>query len=52
MHPPYRLLSKSQFLRRLPNVLERVFDVRKSHDIERDGHRVRGFKGINLNQQA
>ncbi len=45
-------LSKSQFLRRLPNVLESAFGVRKSHDIERDGRRVRGFRGINLTQQA
>lgn len=41
-------LSKSRFLRRLPNVLETTFGVRKSHGIERDGRRVRGFRGIGI----
>ena len=45
-------LSKAQFLRRLPAVMGCVFGVRKSHHIERAGGRVRGFKGITLNEQA
>ena len=45
-------LSKSEFLRRLPNVLEIAFNLRKSHDIQRCGSRVRGFKGITVREQA
>ncbi len=45
-------LSKSEFLRRLPGVMAATFDVRKSHDVERGAHRVRGFKGIGLREQA
>jgi hypothetical protein len=39
-------LSRSQFLRRLPEVLETTFDVRKAHNIQRDGHQLRGFRGV------
>jgi len=45
-------LSKSEFLRRLPGAMAAAFDVCKSHDIARGAHRVRGFKGIGLREQA
>ena len=45
-------LSKSEFLRRLPGAMAATFDVCKSHDVERGAHRVRGFKGVGLRQQA
>ena len=47
--PPVR---KAIFLRQLPGAMEAVYDVRKCHNIERAGGRVRGFKGITLNEQA
>ena len=43
-------LSKTEFLRRLPAAMEYVFGVRKSHNIEWDGGRVRGFKGVGLRE--
>jgi hypothetical protein len=47
--PPMR---KATFLRHLPAVIEAVFNVRKSHHIERDGRRVRGFKGLDFRMDA
>ena len=41
-------LSKSEFLRRLPAAMAVVFGARKTHDIERDGHKVRGFRGVGI----
>jgi hypothetical protein len=45
-------LSKSEFLRRLPAVLQAVFDVRKSHAVEREGRHLRGFKGVGIRLDA
>lgn len=45
-------LSKAEFLRRLPTVLETIFGVRKAHNVERDGHRVRGFRGVGIRMDA
>jgi hypothetical protein len=41
-------LSKAEFLRRLPGVMEGLFGALKSHNIEREGHRVRGFRGVGI----
>ena len=41
-------LEKSKFFRRLPTVMRLVHKVRKSHNILREGRRVRGFRGVNL----
>jgi hypothetical protein len=41
-------LSKSDFLRRLPGVMEAGFSARKAHNIERGGRRVRGFRGVTI----
>ncbi len=41
-------VSKSEFLSRLPGVMELAFAVRKSHNVMRDGRRVRGFKGVGI----
>lgn len=45
-------VTKSEFLRRLPGAMAAVFSVRKSHDIEREGQRVRGFRGVGLRVDA
>jgi hypothetical protein len=45
-------LSKSEFLRRLPGVMASTFDVRKSHNIQRSGHRLRGFRGVGVRLDA
>lgn len=39
-------IRQSEFFRRLPPAMESVYNVRKSHNIQRDGRRVRGFRGI------
>lgn len=39
-------LQKSDFFRRLPFALSHVFHIKKSHNIKRDGRRVRGFRGV------
>ena len=41
-------LSKAEFLRRLPGVLELTFGLRKSHNVQRAGRRVRGFRGVGI----
>jgi hypothetical protein len=41
-------LSKSEFLRRLPGVMEAVFGVRKSHNVMRAGRRLRGFRSVTI----
>jgi hypothetical protein len=41
-------LSKAEFLSRLPGVMELTFDLRKSHNIQRAGRRVRGFCGVGI----
>ena len=41
---PY--LQKAEFLRRLPFAINHVFNIKKSHNIIRNGRRVRGFKGL------
>jgi hypothetical protein len=41
-------LPKAEFLRRLPAVMEGLFAALKSHNIERVGHRVRGFRGVGI----
>ena len=45
-------LSKTEFLRRLPGVMEAVFGVRESHNVLRTSGRVRGFRGITVREQA
>jgi hypothetical protein len=44
-------LSKTEFLSRLPGVMESSFGVRKSHNIRRGGQRVRGFRGVGLRME-
>lgn len=39
-------LKKVTFLKQLPGAMERVFGIRRSHNIRREGSRVRGFKGL------
>lgn len=41
-------LGKAEFLRRLPGVMQAVFGVRKSHAVECERRRVRGFKGVGI----
>jgi len=41
-------LTKQVFLRQLSAVMESVFGVRKSHNIERTSRRVRGFRGVGI----
>jgi hypothetical protein len=43
--PPMR---KTIFLRRLPVVMQEIYAARKSHGIQREGRRVRGFKGVGI----
>jgi hypothetical protein len=45
-------LSRPEFLRRLPAVMESLYNVRKSHNIQRSGGRVRGFKGITIREHV
>ena len=45
-------MRKSVFLRQLPSLMESVFHVRKCHAIQRDGHHVRGFRGVGIRQDA
>lgn len=47
--PPMR---KAAFLRRLPGTMAAVFDACKSHDIEREGHRLRGFRAVGIREHA
>jgi len=47
--PPMR---RSAFLRELPTVMEAVFRLRKCHHIERNSHRVRGFRGVGIRMDA
>jgi hypothetical protein len=39
-------LQKAEFLHRLPIALAYVFNIKKSHNIMREGRRVRGFRGV------
>jgi len=41
-------LSKSEFLRRLPGVMEATFGVKKCHNIRRGTQTVRGFKSVTI----
>jgi hypothetical protein len=41
-------LSKAEFLSRLPGIMELTFGTRKSHNIQRAGRRVRGFRGVGI----
>jgi len=45
-------LPKAEFLRRLPAVMEAEFGARKCHNIQRAGHRVRGFHGVGIRLAA
>ena len=45
--PPMR---RTLFLRRLPEVMESVYQTRKSHNIVREGCRVRGFRGVDIRE--
>jgi hypothetical protein len=44
-------MRRTVFLRRLPVVMESIHDVRKSHSVERNGRRVRGFRGVDIGGQ-
>ena len=41
-------LSKAEFFRRLPGVMESAFGVRKCHHIVRSSRCQRGFKGVGI----
>lgn len=41
-------MRKAVFLRRLPSVMDTSYAVRKCHDIQRAGRRLRGFRGIGI----
>jgi hypothetical protein len=45
-------MPKAAFLRRLPAVMEAVFGVRKSHNIQWGGRRVRGFKSVTFREES
>lgn len=39
-------MTKLVFWTRLPIAMERAFGIRRSHNVRREGRRVRGFKGL------
>ena len=39
---------KAEFLRCLPGAMQSVFGAHKCHSIERNGRRLRGFRGVNI----
>jgi hypothetical protein len=41
-------MRQSEFLRRLPAVMEATYGAKKCHSIRRDGHTVRGFRAITI----
>ena len=43
-------LSKAEFLRRIPGVMQASFGVNKCHNIQRDGRAVRGFKSVGIRE--
>jgi hypothetical protein len=43
-----RVLPRAEVFRRLQAVMEALFGSVKSHNIERRGHRVRGFRGVGI----
>lgn len=45
-------LSKEAFLRRLSEAMWTVYGVKKSHNVQRAGQAVRGFKDISVNEYA
>ena len=45
-------ISRSQFLRYLPGVIEVTFGAKKCHAIKREGRSARGFKGIDIRREA
>ena len=45
-------VSKSEFLRRLPGVMEATFGARKCHSIRRAKGIVRGFKGATVREDG
>lgn len=45
-------LSKSEFMRRLPGVMEATFSVKKCHNIRRGAQTVRGFKSVSIAETA
>lgn len=47
--PPMR---KQAFLRLLPSAMAAVFGTQKSHDLHRNGGRVRGFRGVSIRLDA
>jgi len=44
-------LKKQEFLRKLPGALETTFGVKKCHNVERDGTKVRGFKSVTIREE-
>lgn len=46
------VVSKSEFLLRLPGIMVSTFAVRKSHNVLRHGRRQRGYKGIGIQMDA
>jgi len=45
-------LAKQAFQTVLPAAMEAVFGVKKCHHLERGGHQVRGFKGVEIRSVA
>ena len=45
-------LSKAEFLSRLPGIMELTFGLRKSHNVQRAGRRLRGFRGVGIRLDA
>jgi hypothetical protein len=45
-------LTKQEFLRKLPGALEATFGVKKCHNVERDGAKVRGFKSVTIREET
>jgi hypothetical protein len=45
-------LSKAAFLSRLPGIMELTFGTRKSHNVQRGGRRLRGFRGVGIRLDA
>ncbi len=44
-------LTKQEFLRKLPGALEATFGVKKCHNVERDGAKVRGFRAVTIREE-
>ena len=45
-------MRKATFLRELPVAMQAAFGVKKSHHVEREGRRVRGFAGVGIRMDS